>query len=68
MKISARNVFPARMIEVSKGARRAHVKIDVGGTGVTSASSNAWVDDPKLAPGKEAHALIKAADAMIGID
>lgn len=68
MKIRARSVFPVRIIDVSKGARTAHVKIDVGGTGVTSAISNAWVDDLKLAPGKEAHALSKAADAMIGID
>ena len=68
MKISARNVFKGRIIEVIKGATTAHVKIDVGGTVVTSSITNTSVDDLKLAPGKEAYAVIKASDVMIAID
>jgi molybdopterin-binding protein len=52
----------------AKGATTAHVKIDIGGTIVTSSITNAAVDDLKLAVGKNAYAVIKASDVMIGID
>jgi molybdopterin-binding protein len=68
MKVSARNVLKGRIVEVTKGATTAHVKIDVGGTAVTSSITNAAVDDLKLAVGKDAYAVIKASDVMIGID
>jgi molybdopterin-binding protein len=68
MKVSARNVLKGRIVEVTKGATTAHVKIDVGGTVVTSSITNAAVDDLKLAVGKDAYAVIKASDVMIGID
>jgi molybdopterin-binding protein len=69
MKISARNVFKGKVVEVTKGATTAHVKIDVGG-GIVVASSitNAAVDELKLAPGKDAYAVVKASDVMVGID
>jgi molybdopterin-binding protein len=35
---------------------------------VTSSITNAAVDDLKLAVGKNAYAVIKASDVMIGID
>jgi molybdopterin-binding protein len=68
MKISARNALKGKILEVTKGATTAHVKIDVGGTVVTASITNAAVDDLKLAPGKEAYAVIKASDVMIGTD
>jgi molybdopterin-binding protein len=68
MKVSARNVLKGRIVEVTKGATTAHVKIDVGGIVVTSSITNAAVDDLKLAVGKDAYAVIKASDVMIGID
>jgi molybdopterin-binding protein len=68
MKISARNTLKGKIVEVTKGAMTAHVKIDVGGTVVTASITNAAVDDLKLAPGKEAYAVIKASDVMIGTD
>ena len=68
MKISARNNLKGKVVEVTKGATTAHVKIDVGGTIVTASITNAAVDELKLAPGKEAYAVIKASDVMIGID
>ena len=68
MKISARNLLKGRIVEVTKGATTAHVKLDVGGTVITSSITNAAVDDLKLAPGKDAYAVIKASDVMIGID
>lgn len=68
MKLSARNTLKGKIVEVTKGATTAHVKIDVGGTVVTASITNAAVDDLKLAPGKEAYAVIKASDVMIGTD
>jgi molybdopterin-binding protein len=68
MKISARNVLKGKIVEVTKGSTTAHVKIDVGGTIVTSSITNAAVDDLKLAVGKEAYAVVKASDVMIGVD
>jgi molybdopterin-binding protein len=68
MKISARNVLKGKIIDVTKGATTAHVKIDVGGIIVTSSITNAAVDELKLASGKDAYAVIKASDVMIGTD
>jgi molybdopterin-binding protein len=68
MKISARNVLQGKIVEVTKSATTAHVKIDVGGIIMTSSITNAAVDDLKLAVGKAAYAVVKASDVMIGID
>jgi len=68
MKISARNTLKGKIVEVTKGTTTAHVKIDVGGTVVTASITNAAVDELKLAAGKQAYAVIKASDVMIGID
>jgi molybdopterin-binding protein len=68
MKISARNTLKGKIVEVTKGATTAHVKIDVGGTVVTASITNAAVDELKLAAGKDAYAVIKASDVMIGTD
>jgi len=68
MKLSARNVLKGKILEVTKGATTAHIKLDIGGAIVTSSITNAAVDDLELAVGKEAYAVIKASDVMIGID
>ena len=68
MKISARNVLKGKIVQVTKGATTAHVRIGIGGAIVTSSITNAAVDDLKLAVGKEAYAVVKASDVMIGID
>jgi molybdopterin-binding protein len=68
MKISARNVLKGKIVDVTKGATTAHVKIDVGVIIVTSSITNAAIDELKLATGKDAYAVIKASDVMIGID
>ena len=48
MKISARNILKGKIVEVTKGATTAHIKIDVGGTVVTASITNAAVDDLSL--------------------
>lgn len=68
MKISARNQLKGTIVEIVKGATTAHVKLDVGGTIVTSAITNAAVDELKLAVGRQAYAVVKTSDVMIAID
>ena len=68
MKISARNQLKGRIVEITKGATTAHVRIDIGGAIVTSSITNAAVDDLSLDVGKEAYAVVKASDVMIAID
>ena len=68
MKISARNQLKGTIIEITKGATTAHVRLDIGGTVVTSAITNAAVDELKLAVGQKAYAVVKASDVMIAID
>jgi molybdopterin-binding protein len=68
MKISARNQLKGTITEIVKGATTAHVKLDVGGAIVTSAITNAAVDELKLEVGQKAYAVVKASDVMIAID
>ncbi len=68
MKISARNQIKGRIVEISRGATTAHVRLDIAGTIVTSAITNEAVDELKLAVGQEAYAVVKASDVMIAVD
>lgn len=69
MKISARNRFKGKVIDVTKGATTAHVRIDLGnGLIVTSSITNEAIDELGLTVGAEAYAVIKASDVMVAID
>jgi molybdopterin-binding protein len=68
MKLSARNQLKGTIVEVRKGQTTAHVRIDVGhGTVITASITNEAVDELGLAVGREAVAVIKASDVMVGI-
>jgi molybdopterin-binding protein len=69
LKISARNQLKGTITEVAKGATTSHVRIDIGGGVIVTASiTNVAVDELKLAKGKAAIAVIKASDVMVGVD
>jgi molybdopterin-binding protein len=69
MKISARNKLHGTIADVVKGATTAHVRIDLGGGAVVTASiTNDAVDELKLKKGDKAYAVIKATDVMVGLD
>jgi molybdopterin-binding protein len=69
MKISARNVLKGKVIVVEKGQTTAHVRIDIGGGKVITASiTNEAVDDLGLKAGQDPAAIIKASDVMVAID
>ena len=69
MKLSARNQFNGKVIDIQEGAVNGIVKIDIGGGNVMSAtiSMNA-IRELGLAVGKEAYAVVKATSVMVGVD
>ena len=69
MKISARNVLPGKVVAVTLGATTAHVKIEVaGGAIVTASITNEAVEALGLEVGKSASAVIKSSDVIIAVD
>ena len=69
MKLSARNQFKGKIVDIQEGAVNGIVKIDIGGGNVMSAtiSMNA-IRELGLEVGKEAYAVVKATSVMVGID
>jgi molybdopterin-binding protein len=68
MKISARNQLKGKVVEIVKGATTAHIRLDIGGAIVTSAITNAAVEELGLVVGQTAYAVVKASDVMIAVD
>lgn len=68
MKLSARNVLSGTVTEIVTGAVTSHVRLDVGGTSVTSSVTNEAVKELGLVVGEQAFAVVKASDVMIGKD
>ena len=69
MRLSARNQLKGRIVEVTKGQTTAHVRIDIGGGVVVTASvTNEAVDELDLKVGEAAHAVIKASDVMVAVE
>ncbi|WP_043360124.1 molybdopterin-binding protein [Belnapia sp. F-4-1] len=67
MKLSARNRIKGKVVGVEKGQTTGHVRIDAGGGIVITASiTDAAIDELGLAVGKDAMAVIKASDVMVG--
>lgn len=67
MRLSARNVFPGKVVAVKRGQTTAHVKIEIAaGIVVTSAITVEAVDDLALKVGDEATAIIKASEVIVG--
>jgi len=54
---------------VTKGQTTSHVRIDIGGGAIITASiTNEAVDDLKLAKGQKATAIIKATSVIVAVD
>ena len=68
MKISARNTLKGKIVDIVKGATTSHVRIDIGGAVVTASITNEAVDELKLSVGRDAYAMVKASDVMVGVD
>jgi len=69
MRLSARNIIKGKVLEVTRGATTAHVKIEVGGgIVITSSITNEAVEVLELKVGDAAYAVVKASDVMVGKD
>ncbi len=69
MKLSARNILRGRVVGLTKGATTAHVRLELpGGAIVTASITNDAVDELALAVGQEASAVIKSSDVMIAVE
>lgn len=69
MRISARNVLSGTIVGLNRGATTSHVRIDIGGGAVVTASiTNEAVDELGLREGAPASAVIKASDVMVAVE
>jgi molybdopterin-binding protein len=69
MKISARNILKGKIVKVVHGAVNSEVIIELpGGTRLVSIITNSSVENLSLTEGKEAYAIIKASNVMVGVD
>jgi molybdopterin-binding protein len=67
MKLSARNVFPGKVVAVKKGVTTANVKIQIAkGAVITSSITMEAARDLKLKKGDKAYAIVKASEVIIG--
>jgi molybdopterin-binding protein len=68
MKLSARNVLPGTVVDVKRGATTSHIRIDIGGGAIVTASiTNEAVADLGLKEGQEVYAVIKSSDVMVAV-
>ena len=69
MRISARNQFKGKILDVKKGATTAHIRLEIApGQVITSSITNEAVDELGLKVGGTAIAIIKASNVMIAVD
>lgn len=69
MKLSARNQFKGKILEVKKGATTAHVRLEIApGVVITSSITNEAVEELGLKVGASAIAVIKASSVMIAVE
>jgi molybdopterin-binding protein len=69
MRISARNQIKGIVIEVKKGATTSHVRVDIGGGQIVTASiTNEAVDDLGIKAKGAVTVVVKASDVMIAVD
>ena len=69
MKLSARNVLKGRVVKITRGAINSLVVLEIApGIRIRSVVTGDAVRELRLAKGKEAYAIIKAPNVMLGVD
>ncbi len=68
MRLSARNVFDGKIVDIKKGATTSHVMIDVKGMIITASITNKSVEDLGLKVGGAAKAVIKSSEVIVAVD
>jgi molybdenum-pterin binding domain len=68
MKLSARNRLKGAIISIEEGLITSKVVIDLGnGNQIVSIISKDAIQDLKLEVGKEAYAIIKSTEVIVGV-
>lgn len=69
MKLSARNVIKGTIKKITPGAVNSEIILQIpGGTEIVSIITKTSAETLGLKVGKEAYAIIKASNVMIGVD
>ena len=69
MKISARNIFKGKVVNLIEGMVNVEVVIELpGGDKIVSTITNSSAEKLGLAVGKEAYAIVKASNVLVGVD
>jgi len=69
MKLSARNILKGKVVQVIIGEVNAEVILELpGGAQIVSTITKESATNLGLAAGKQAYAVIKASNVMIGVD
>lgn len=68
MKVSARNAFPGKIVEIKMGTTTSHVVIDVNGLTITASITNEAVEDLGLKVGGDATAIVKSSEVIVAVD
>lgn len=67
MKLSARNQLKGKIVKVEQGLITSKVVLDLGnGNVITAIISKDAIEELDLKPGKEAFAIIKSTEVIIG--
>jgi len=69
MKLSARNILKGKVVQVKVGSVNSEVVLELPGGGqIVSIITKESAESLGLALGKQAYAIIKASNVMIGVD
>ena len=69
MKLSARNVFKGKVVDVDKGQVTAVVRVDIGGGNiVTSSITLASANELGLKKGSEVSVIIKSSEVILAVN
>jgi molybdopterin-binding protein len=67
VRLSARNVLKGRVVRVVRGRTTGHVKLDIGGGVIVTASvTMEAIRELGLKKGDRAVAIVKASDVIVG--
>jgi molybdopterin-binding protein len=69
MRLSARNQLKAKVKSVTHGAVNSEVVLELpGGAEIVSIISRSSAESLGLAPGRDAFAVVKASNVMVGVE
>ena len=68
MKLSARNQLKGTVAKIEEGAVNGVVTLDLGGVSIKSVITMESIRELGLEVGKEAYAVIKASNVMVGVE